>query len=103
MMDILGNLKSFSSLTYCYFVLGVSTTKDCYDSYISDSENAVTEDRRQFDKILIVPVYYIIMSSSCQFGPSDINESSEYDKIILKGTIIDLNIANRIRLASVHR
>jgi hypothetical protein len=79
------------------------TTKDCYDLYINDPENGFNEDGRKISKILVVPVYYIIMPSSCQFGLSDINQPSECNEIILKGTIIDPNIPNRIRLARVNQ
>ncbi len=79
------------------------TTKDCYDLYISDPTNGFTENGRKISKTLMIPVYYIIMPSSCQFGPSDINETSQCDEIILKGTIIDPNIPTRIRLAYAHR
>ncbi|CAF4287414.1 unnamed protein product, partial [Adineta steineri] len=40
------------------------TTKDCLDTYRQDTKNTKT-------KILIVPVYYIIMPSLCEFGLPD--------------------------------
>ncbi len=75
------------------------TTKDCYESYISDPKNAFTKDGGRIAKILSVPVYYIVMPFSCQFGPPDTEGSSECDEITLKGTIIDRNAPNRIQLA----
>jgi hypothetical protein len=79
------------------------TTKDCYDLYRSDHKNAFTKDGQRITKVLVVPVYYILMPSSCQFGPSDIDECCEPDPTILQGTIIDPNIRNRIRLAYANK
>jgi hypothetical protein len=79
------------------------TTKDSYDLYRSDHKNAFTEDGQRITKVLMVPVYYILMPSSCQFGPSDINECCEPDPLILQGAIIDPIQPNRIRLAYANK
>ncbi|CAF0831061.1 unnamed protein product [Adineta steineri] len=71
------------------------TTKDCLDAYRQDSKNTKT-------KILLVPVYYIIMPSLCEFGLPDTVIPIESDEIILRGTIKDPDEPNRIRLAFVN-
>jgi len=79
------------------------TTKDCYDLYESDPANSFTKDGRKISKILTVPVYYIIMPSSCQFGSPDTNKTSVCGEIKFQGTIIDPNVPNRIQLAYAYR
>ena len=78
------------------------TTKDCYDLYMSDPKNAFTKDGRRISRILMVPVYYIILPSSCEFGPPDTSEPSECDEVILKGTIMDPNVYDRIQVGYAH-
>jgi len=72
------------------------TTKDCYDMYINDSKNHFNEKGEKISQILISPYYYIILPSSCQFEPLNINQ---YDQTIIKGTIIDPVKPHQIRLA----
>lgn len=72
------------------------TTKDCYDMYIKDPKNHFTDDGQKISKILIVPIYFLIIPCSCQFQPSNINE---LDETIVKGTIIDPDEPHKIRLA----
>ena len=51
----------------------------------------------------MVLVYYITISSLCQFGPPNLNECYEFNPIVLQVTIIDSNIPDRIRLPYANR
>ena len=86
-------------------VLGVGTmkktTKDCFQSYIKDEQNHFDSTGQRIHQIKLIPVYYLFLPLSCQFGPSDINENCEPDRMILRGTIIDPFVQDRIRLARV--
>jgi hypothetical protein len=81
----------------------IKTTKDCYDLYINDPKNRLTEDGRRIAKLLVVPVYYIIMPSSCNYGPPDTNKWSECGGTSLKGIIVDPDVPDRIQLAYADR
>lgn len=76
------------------------TTKDCYDMYINDPKNYFTEDGREISQILLAPVYYIMIPSSCQFEPINRNQSD--GQTIVKGTIFDPDQPHKIRLAYVN-
>jgi hypothetical protein len=93
-------------LFHLCFIVGISTmkktTKDCYNMYIDDPKNWLTQDLKKIDQIRMVPVYYIIMPSSCQFGLPDTSKPSQCDQIPPRGTIIDPNASNRIQLAYAH-
>lgn len=87
-------------------VLGVSTmkktSKDSFESYVKDEQNHLTSNGKRIREMKLIPVYYIFLPLSCQFGPSDIDEICESDQLILRGTIIDPFVPHRIRLARVH-
>ncbi len=75
------------------------TTKDCYDLYISDPRNLSTEQGQRIAHIRVVPTYYILALSSCNFGPPDTNKTSQCEVATLRGTITDPDEPNRIHLA----
>jgi hypothetical protein len=77
------------------------TTKDCYDSYIADPMNAFTkqDERKRIAQVRVVPTYYILALSSCNFGPPDTNKMSQCDETTLRGIITDPDEPNRIHLA----
>jgi len=75
------------------------TTKDCYDSYIADSKNASTKQEERIAQVRVVPTYYILALSSCNFGPPDTNKMSQCDETTLRGIITDPDEPDRIHLA----
>ncbi len=84
-------------------IVGISTmretTTDCYNSYIKDSRNTYTKNGKKIAKFRLVPVYYILALSSCNFGPPDTGKTSQCDEIYLRGTITDPDEPDRINLA----
>ncbi|CAF2140521.1 unnamed protein product [Rotaria magnacalcarata] len=78
------------------------TTKDCFDKYIEYVNNMNTQEENKNIEIRLVPVYYLIALTSCNFGPPDTSNSIVYTETIpLQGTIIDPHDPTSIHLATV--
>ncbi|UJR38541.1 hypothetical protein I4U23_031208 [Adineta vaga] len=75
------------------------TSKDCYYIYKNQSEKIKRKSDKTIKEIRMIPVYFLILPSSCDFGPPDTIIPNESDQIILQGTIKDRNDHEKIQLA----
>ena len=76
--------------------LGISTmratSKECCNLYQQDPSM----------EIRLVPKYYLLLPSSCQFGPNDSNPLCQCEPDQLPGTIYDPHEPNGIKLAKIN-
>ena len=72
------------------------TSRDCYNLYKNDPK---IKNNKKIKKIKMIPEYFLIMPSSCDFGPPCTTNPKESDEILPEGIIKDRNNETKIRLA----
>ncbi|CAF0930500.1 unnamed protein product [Rotaria sordida] len=78
------------------------TTKDCYDTYEAHFKSVNLEEDKKNAEIRLVPVYYLLAPTSCNFGPPDTGTSIVHNETTLRGTIIDPDNPKSIHLATIN-
>ncbi|CAF0970593.1 unnamed protein product [Adineta ricciae] len=75
------------------------TSRDCYNLYRNDPK---IKNSKTIKKIKMIPEYFLIMPSSCDFGSPCTADPKESDEIPPEGIIKDRNDEKKIRLAWVN-